>query len=517
MKVKILFFLLLQAVSINALYATDVPAGTVKGTWTKANSPYKVKGDITVSSNDKLIIEPGVEVIFEGLYKLQVNGVLEAIGSTSDSITFTADDKQVGWGGIRFDNSASGANGAMSNNDSSFISFCRLEYGIVKTSWPDNSGGAIFAASFPQLKISNSIFENNESLKGGAIYIQDGGFIDSCSFVNNICSGSGSGGAIYIKTLGAVHNSTFVGNEAYYGGALLLTASGGTADGFATAFNCKMYDNKGTQGGAVRSYKGSLINCVIANNSASEGGGIRVEQTKVINSTVVKNSGTTSGNYLLKENTVANSIFWGNNASSDKNQISTSDTTMVVKYCAVEGGYTGAGAQSGIVGLSANNNDAVFKMPTSFDGISAGDATKRNDILSSDWYIEKGSLCIDAGENFSFPPNMSGDIMGANRIYNNKIDIGAYEYAPDTTTSVANVELAGVSIYPTVFANNTMVHNATQKALNIHVFDMSGTVVNTLNTSDAAISLDLSAYSAGLYVVRVLSGTEYAIFKVIKK
>ena len=81
MSAKISYFLLFgfAFVSIN-LADTPVPGGNVSGTWTVTGSPYNVQGNITIQADSTLTIEPGVEVIFQALYSLTVNGLLEAVG-----------------------------------------------------------------------------------------------------------------------------------------------------------------------------------------------------------------------------------------------------------------------------------------------------------------------------------------------------------------------------------------------------------------------------------------------------
>jgi len=121
---KILFiycvFLLSILLSQIKVYSqTHIPAGNVSGTWYKANSPYYIYGEIKVPRGKKLNIEPGVEVIFTGHYKLIVNGILEAIGAENDSILFTPQDTVVGWHGIRF----------IEAEDVSTLQYCILEFG----------------------------------------------------------------------------------------------------------------------------------------------------------------------------------------------------------------------------------------------------------------------------------------------------------------------------------------------------------------------------------------------------
>ncbi|OGP66167.1 MAG: hypothetical protein A2169_14035, partial [Deltaproteobacteria bacterium RBG_13_47_9] len=44
-------------------FHTSIAAGNVSGTWTLANSPYHINGEITIPNDSTLTIEPGVEVL----------------------------------------------------------------------------------------------------------------------------------------------------------------------------------------------------------------------------------------------------------------------------------------------------------------------------------------------------------------------------------------------------------------------------------------------------------------------
>lgn len=76
----------------NSAYATDV-SGTISQdtTWTSANSPYVLMGNVTVASGVTLTVDPGV-IIKSNSYNfgITVTGKVEAIGTSSSPIVFTS-------------------------------------------------------------------------------------------------------------------------------------------------------------------------------------------------------------------------------------------------------------------------------------------------------------------------------------------------------------------------------------------------------------------------------------------
>ncbi len=96
----LLTFLLI--ISSYTLIGIDV-SGNQSGTWTSVNNPYNLTGDVTVSPDDTLLINPGVIVTINGNYGFTIQGLLKAEGTLSDSIRF---NNTLGnrWKGFRLEN-----------------------------------------------------------------------------------------------------------------------------------------------------------------------------------------------------------------------------------------------------------------------------------------------------------------------------------------------------------------------------------------------------------------------------
>lgn len=282
--------------NLSPAFKSNIKTGNVSGTWTKKSSPYLIKGEITIPDGETLTIEPGVEVIFEGHYKFNVQGRLLAIGTEKVTVTFTAKDKETGWHGIRFENTPA-------SNDSSKIIYCKLEFGKansgiqVKERW----GGAI-CATIDILKISHCLFRNNMTYHpnwnesgGGAIALTGSPVIEYCEFCYNE-SVWGSALLIFNSNISPlIRNNYFHHNNGH-----------GTI-------------NIGSRGGSKTSPV--LINNIIANNHSnghgvihfSNGGG----ETVFINNTIVNNTcdgdgGAIFTNYETAKPLFINTIIYGN-------------------------------------------------------------------------------------------------------------------------------------------------------------------------------------------------------------
>jgi parallel beta-helix repeat protein/predicted outer membrane repeat protein len=188
----------------------------VNGIWSLAGSPYHIYFDHIVSPGNQLVIEPGVEVFFEGRYKLEVKGRLEAVGTPTDTIFFNVSDPDIGSRGIRFinlnDNSA----------DSSKLVYCRINSGygnyLEVMNLGSTYGGGVFCENSSKVLLEhNRIYGGNAGYGGGIACIDTSDIrirhcvIDGCSAV--------MGGGLYLSESSPMASyNVFRNNEAYSNG-----------------------------------------------------------------------------------------------------------------------------------------------------------------------------------------------------------------------------------------------------------------------------------------------------------
>lgn len=381
----ILSLLLLSALATMSVAATNVSGLIVNGTWTQANSPYNVVGDIDVAG---LTIQPGVQVVFQSNYNFEVDGVLKAVGTASAPIVFSGTNAR--WNGIYFNQSSPGsvlAHCSISNSTNSAIRINKTSPPalqnclIAGNSAPTNGGGIYAALATNQLLdiegcvISNNVVNpstNNGTYSGGGVFVSGSCKIKNCVVQGNSCLGNNGynqGGGIYSDT------------------------------GRADIENCVVSDNvcsgyTTSRGGGIHVLTGSIVmtNSIIFSNSALSsagfltGGGIYLYPTasvtgaSFVNCTIAYNNieGLSSASGAAQV-MIMNSILYFNNSGGTQIAGATN-----VTYCDVENGFAGTS------NISFN---PIF-------------------LSATNVIIVAGSPCINAGNtsaiytNVCFPPSL---------------------------------------------------------------------------------------------------------------
>lgn len=261
------------------LVKTETLCGPLSGTL--GPGEFHVDCDISVEVGDTLDILPGTQIVFNGHYKLDVFGLLRAIGTEQDSIVFTCDlqTNPERWRGIRF------ANAHLSCN----MEYCVIEHGKATGAWPHNCGGGISCDSSSSPSLSHCVIrENSAGNDGGGIYCRgySSPSFTNCTIISN--DATDAGGAAFCRDDCYLNftNCLFQNNTANQEG-------GGVSIGITcslTAIGCTFTGNLAqTNGGAM--YGGTsltLTNCTISGNLANNnGGGISGSETSAITNTII--------------------------------------------------------------------------------------------------------------------------------------------------------------------------------------------------------------------------------------
>ncbi|TKJ41149.1 hypothetical protein CEE37_05635 [candidate division LCP-89 bacterium B3_LCP] len=278
---------LIILISYNNTFAETITvSGDVSGTWSA--DTVLVVGEVRVPQEQTLVIEPGVKVLFQGLYKLIVDtmATLQAVGTEQDSIKFDVTPPGFLWHGIRF----------YSSSQNSILEYCLLQKGHSWDTGHDNSlGGAIFCSNAP-LVLHNCIIENCAAATGGGIACINNSSLEviDCVIRQNI-SHCGSGIMCYesnatIKMNQIVENAGSdwgdgIGIYCKHSNAIILENL--IADNIAlTSF--------GNEGGGIYCMGGEILikNNIISDNYSSQGAGIYCkysDNTRIIGNTIRSN------------------------------------------------------------------------------------------------------------------------------------------------------------------------------------------------------------------------------------
>jgi PKD repeat protein len=392
----LLFSFFLSSCFKNSFAQTSVPAGNVSGTWSKSKSPYVINGNITIASNQKLMIEPGVKVLFVGQYMLSVNGTLLARGSATDSIIFDQFDDKSSWHRIRIEN-------VDTDSDSTIFEYCRIAH-TSNVGAPTNGGNGVLVKNFDKVRVSHSLIRNNKGGVGAGLYAMNANIKINDNVIRNNSATQGGAG-IYIAE----------GSPLIKGNRIEKNYSGSSAGGiWLSASKSRVEDNIISYNSCYWSGAGVVIantsTCTLLRNFISynesghdDGGGMLISGSspKIINNTIAFNKGETGEGVYITGNSnpdFINTIIYYNRDYyqgvnlNDEIYIETSSALPGFYNCNIQGGINGIGMYAGIFkGIAKNNIDS----PPLFR-----DAVVNDLSISWEQYpvaVNLKSPCIDAG------------------------------------------------------------------------------------------------------------------------
>ncbi len=283
------------------------------------------------------------------------------------------------------------------------------------------------------------------------------------------CSNGGSSVIVIEGSKGMRWDGFIVeqGNATQGGGIL-------NKNGQVTIANCIIRNNRAEQGGGIYNGHGGnaiIFNTEISGNTATEGAGMYnlSADPRLTNVTISGNLASGEGGGLYNDGSnpdVRNTILWGNRAGKHPN-VSNKTSTPAFSFSLIERDRAGWDVALGADHGGNVNGSPVFRR-RGFDEdgsmrqgnyrLGAGSAAE-NQGLNRYVYMEK--------TRDAYLPTLSGsvyhsgflyDLSGRNRIVEDCVDIGAYEYAPDVYFPKISREIVIPTVKGLIFQPGPGIH-----------------------------------------------------------
>ncbi|MFH0908255.1 MAG: choice-of-anchor Q domain-containing protein [bacterium] len=292
--------------------------------------------------------------------------------------------------------------------------------------YPDNGGG-VWAS--PDAVVSNCIISGNSY---GGVY---GGTLYNCIISGNSYYGGVCGGTLY--------NCTLTGNSAYEGGGAKdstldsCTLTGNSASSYgggacnSTLYKCVLSGNWASiYGGGA--YSSTLYKCALSGNQAGSVGGGAYNVT-LYNCTLSGNSARSGGGAM--DCALYNCTLTGNWTTD--------------RYYGLGGGSYHCRLYNCIVYYNSSRNApnqynsyVVYNSCTTPAAPGSGNITNEPKIVSiENPRLHPNSPCINSGINQAWMTGAT-DLADQSRIHGGVVDMGAYEYHPNTQTGALSVAIS---------------------------------------------------------------------------
>jgi parallel beta-helix repeat protein len=337
-----------------------------------------------------------------------------------------------------------------------------------------------------------------------------------------------TGGGIYCSNSSAIIIKNIINNNTASGGGGIFCNSSSAyialnkiCNNYSAETGCGVTDG----GGGIFTLSSSpkIINNIICNNSSiGQGGGIYLNDYDtlsatpilIVNNTIANNSANTGGGIYTRYDsnpTIVNTIIWGNSATTAGDGVFIENTISTFLYCDVDTIYKWFPVPDTII--NCIKSIPKFVNPSAGTGLSY-------DGLAADWNIQPSSPCINAGN-----PDTTGlflcniDIAGENRILEDTIDIGAFEYNKfSSVPEIANHSEMEILIFPNpAFDHLTLKFAQNTSKAEIKIYNLLGELKSTSRKSSTESTIDISDLANGVYIIEVTTERNIMRQKFIKQ
>ncbi len=403
--------------------------------------------NLTISDNSAFDNGGGIFLYFSSAKLVNVNlnnnnshvgGGISCLNSNTNLLDVTINENDASQGGaffclnsnlfltnvIIYDNYASHSGGGLySSNSMNYV-----QNAIISENHTANDGAGIYCKN-SELILEYSIIESNTSYScGGGIYCKDSDLnLTNVQVINN--AGELNGGGIYLtdSSTAFIFKSNLSGNEAWWsegsGGAINCND-----ESYIEIENGYIQDNFANTGGGISCTELSelkIINTLISDNEGNDRGcAIHIENSNstIVNSTINNNTPMNTAcdggglhSSSSAETTLINCIFYNNLPDEIHFNSEQNPSSVTISYSDIQGG------EAGIV---TNNNGTVNWLEGNIDQDPL--------LLNSGEHpfsLTECSPCINAGIPDTTGLNLPEyDLAGNPRIFDDRIDMGAYEF-----------------------------------------------------------------------------------------
>ena len=525
-KHRLLFLFLLTSLLTQA--QTIQVSGLQSGTW-RADTVLVTDNVIVQES---LSIMPGTMVLFDGFYSILVekNATLTALGTASDSIFFTVADTtgfhlfnsgRGGWNGIRLDKAGA-----------SKFDYCRFQYGKAALD-NDQDGGALRILGCEAVEVDHStLFCNFSREHGGAINAEHSSVtMHNCNISNNLIYSEldtiyfmYGGGGRFINCEVEITDTDFRYNngQSAIGGALSLDSCAIFID------RCKFEYNYGINGGGLYLIRSNhkdchITNSLFANNTSGHfGGGLAISDSSplVANLTVVNNHsiGVNCGGIFFYQQ--SSPVLWNCIVYGNTNEVPLDEPVQMWSwtYDNYAPEFHNCLVQYGFENISNHEIITVYENCIDEDPLFAN-PDNENFRLSTE------SPCVDAGAPETPTEILNGlDLDGHQRVSDNCIDLGAYEYdLTDILETYQKDQLLHIVGNPISMSSYAEIECESAGALFVKVYSIDGKLLSNKNLGKTQIGFNrievgelFQSLSSGSYLLVVQAAGRTRVAKVVK-
>lgn len=522
--------LLIIALNTSILRAQTIfVSGNQSGEW-QADT-IRLTNDVIVAYGEKLTIKAGATIIADNYCGIKVYGGLEAIGDSDNRITFDVSDTthfsnyeiiKGSWTGIEFNNCS----------DRIILHYCDFSHGKTEL---DGDGGVMRFYGVDDAEISHCTFSNNiMRRKGGALYAEHStlNINNTEVFDNRGYNYEGSyqhgGGMAFVNCDITMDDMYFHDNycPACYGGGVCF-------DSCNLILNKAIIENNyATNAGGIGIQRSAhldvkLSNLLITHNTVAHyGGGMAIATADPIisNSTIAYNSCVGAGGGGLQtafeaKPTFVNTIIYGNFWKETGNDLELGSQIFIWGSDCDPCFYNGI-IQGGLslIYNSFNVNKEHFINIADTDPLFV-------DPENNNFMLSKESPAIDAGNSNDYPILLPPtDLAGNQRIFNNIIDLGCYEYNNISVNEIAYND--DIKIVPNPLDNSSICSFILKErsSVSLKLITLDGRIVFHKNYEfntygKVSIKLDEALQhlnkNNNIYIINIVTDDEILAAKVV--